>query len=167
MVYFSKLTYSCPSLCELGEIWESVTVSTCKTLLFQLNMYCERKFKREIIKSCVFSSFSVSLFPRLFPTFLICEMYVRHAVSMLLKEDFIMYIGIGPTTCLRSLTSRNVRQVLLSYYRIWTLEWESCINVMNAASIDPPHTELSRLLWYDMRPNCNAKVCTTSGMNGC
>ena len=37
---------------------------------------------------------------------------------------------------------------------------------MNAASIDRPHTELSRLLWYDMRPNCNAKVCTTRGMNG-
>ena len=96
----------------------------------------------------------------------IYEMNVRRAVSMAVQVILsTWYVVMSIDRCkplVLVLTSRNLRQVLLSWRRIWTLKCESCIQC-DEYSIG--HAQLSRLLWYGMRPNCNAKACTTRGMN--
>ena len=79
------------------------------------------------------------------------EMYIWHArLEWLLNyyKCFIMCIGVR-LTCLHYPIPRNVRQSLR------TLDWESCIQ---CGEYSIGHTSISRLLWYNTRPNSKTKT---------
>ena len=78
---------------------------------------------RERLSRSLFDCFSiltqVSALFDIFPfssDFFIYEVYVRHAVSMVVDNVSLCayVVGVGPTKCSRSIISRNVRLVLLS-----------------------------------------------------